>query len=254
MAFNNHDQASIRAYLLGHLNDAEEQKIEERLMLEDDLFEEFEISKGELIEEYRAGELNKKERTWLEHHFLASPEGKQRYTFALALQHLEPPKPLPQSPGWFQRLQTFLRTSTWGIPATTAAAVSVAIVIFIATRPPSQTAYAAFTLSNSALTRSTSDVNYAQVRLKPDVGEVRLTLPLPQGATRGVNYRAELDNRHDELKSLHPSAHDTNSVLVVIPARELPPGQYALSLFAIQADTSEQPIPGHYFFIVERED
>ena len=252
MAFNNHDQASIRAYLLGRLSDGEQQKIEERLMLEDDLFEELEISKGELVEEYHAGELNQKEREWLERHFLASPEGKQRYTFALALGRLEPPKPPPQPLGWFQRLQIFLRTSTWQIPATTAAVALIAIAIIIITRPQRQTF--AITISNSALTRSTSGVQYAQVPLKSDVGEVRLTLMLPQGATPGVSYRAELNNRRDEPKSLKPSAHDANSVLVVIPAEELPPGPYALSLFAIQADGGEEAVPGSYFFTVERED
>ena len=50
MALTNHDQAKIRQYLLGHLSDEEQQEIEGRLMTEDDLFEELEISKGELIE------------------------------------------------------------------------------------------------------------------------------------------------------------------------------------------------------------
>jgi hypothetical protein len=255
MALNNHDQERIRAYLLGHLSDDEQQKIEERLMLEDDLFEELEISKGELIEEYRAGELSQKDRDWLERHFLASQEGKQQYTFALALERLEPPIPLPSpSPSWFQRLQAFLRTSNWEIPAATAAAVLVVILLVVIIPRQPQTSVAAVTISNSALTRSTSGVHYAQVAMKPDVGEVRLTLTLPEGATPGVNYRAELDNRRDEPKSLKPSAHDTNSVLVVIPAGQLPPGLYALSLFAIQADGTEQIIPGYYFFAVERED
>ena len=57
MALNDQDQARIRDYLLGHLSDEEQEKIETRLMTEDDLFEELEISKTELVEEYRAGEL-----------------------------------------------------------------------------------------------------------------------------------------------------------------------------------------------------
>jgi hypothetical protein len=51
MVLNNNDQARIRDYLLGRLSDEEEEKIEERLMVEDELFEELEISKGEILEE-----------------------------------------------------------------------------------------------------------------------------------------------------------------------------------------------------------
>ena len=81
MSLNNSDQQEIRRYLLGQLEDEEQQKIEDRLMTENDLFEELEISKGEIVEEYCAGELTTKERDWLEQHFLASPEGQRRRTF-----------------------------------------------------------------------------------------------------------------------------------------------------------------------------
>ena len=68
MALNNHDQAQIREYLLGKLTEAEQEKIEERLMLEDEFFDEFEVSKDELVEEYCAGELGQAERKWFEEH------------------------------------------------------------------------------------------------------------------------------------------------------------------------------------------
>ena len=69
MALSNHDQAQIREYLLGKLGETEQQKIEERLIMEDELFDEFEISKDELIEEFCSGELNQDERQWFELHF-----------------------------------------------------------------------------------------------------------------------------------------------------------------------------------------
>ena len=96
MALTNHDQAKIRQYLLGHLSDEEQQKLEERLILEDDLFEELEISKGELVEEYCAGELPEKEHHWFALHYLASPEGRQRHTFTVALNCLKRPVPAPK--------------------------------------------------------------------------------------------------------------------------------------------------------------
>ncbi len=254
MALNNDDQANVRKYLLGHLGDEEQQTIEERLMLEDDLFEELEISKGELIEEYSAGELSSKERDWFESHFLASAEGKQRHTFASAMDRIASKKPAKESSSWFQRLKTFLSASPWVISTATAGAVLLTVGIIVWTRSTQPQGSLAVTLANSALTRSTNGAKYTRVALKPDVGEVRLTLPLPAGVAPGVDYRVELDNRSSERKTLKPAAHDPNSVSVVIPAEQLPPGFYALILFAIQADGSERAIPGNYFFTVERED
>ena len=89
MALNNNDQTRIREFLLGKLSKDEQQKIEERLIVEEDLFNEFEISKGELVEEYCANELTEEEHQWFERHFLASPEGKETYAFAVALGGLQ---------------------------------------------------------------------------------------------------------------------------------------------------------------------
>ena len=94
MAVNAHDQSSIRDYLLGRLSHKEQEHLEERLIVDDDLSEELEISKGELIEEYCAGELTEKERRWFERNYLASFEGRQRYSFTVALSYLSRiPKP-----------------------------------------------------------------------------------------------------------------------------------------------------------------
>lgn len=250
MALSNRDQARIREYLLGRLRDDEQQKIEERLMLEDDLFEELEITKGELIEEYSAGELNPKERDWFERHFLASAEGKQHYTFARALDRLVPPQPAPMpQPGLLQRLRTLWQTWPWAVATATSAILLVAIALIVLQRSSQPQNFVAITLSNSAITRTTTGAPYPRIALQPDVGEVRFTLMLPEAVTPGVSYRAELDNRL-KTRNLNPRAHNVNSVLVVAPASELPPGTYALRLVAIQADGTEQSIPGEYYFDV----
>src|SRR5215470_11632993 len=106
MALNNNDQTRIRDYLLGKLSEDEQQKIEERLMVEDDLFQELEVSKDELVEEYYANELSRDENQWFERNFLASPEGKQRYALTTALGQLGAstlPTARPQT--FFERLQ-----------------------------------------------------------------------------------------------------------------------------------------------------
>ena len=248
MALSNQDQARIRDYLLGHLSSEEQQKIEERLMVEDELFEEFEISKDELIEEYRAGELNRNEILWFENHYLASHEGRQRHTLAVALKCLKPPTPQPKRLSWFEQLVSFFKQKPWAWATVTPvvlAAIAVSL-IFPHIYGPKQTTLA-ITLESSAFNRAPSDPKYRRIQLTPDVGEVKIELMLPDSVTPGANYRVELDNRSAKTKPLNVSANSTRSVFVVIPAAELPQGLYALKLFAINSNGAEQRV-GDYFF------
>lgn len=244
MALNDQDQARIRDYLLGHLSDEEQEKIETRLMTEDDLFEELEISKTELVEEYRAGELAHDDHKWFERHYLASAEGMQAHATAAALASRRPPT--PQKLTWFERLQNFFNAHRWAMAAAASTAVVIIVAsLFIFRRPPT-TAYA-FSLNSTVSRRSSSDARYFKVPLKPDVGELRITLQLPEGVTRGTDYRVELDDR-GATKSLKPTSHDANSVVVVIPAASLREGLYALRLYGLKSDGTEQLIPGEYLF------
>jgi len=247
MALSDHDQTRIREYLLGNLTEEEQQKIEERLMVEDDLFEELEISKGELIEEYRSGELPRREHSWFEQNYLATPEGRQRYTFAIALECVERPSAQPQRPTLFEQLRAFFTAQRWAL-ATATAVVLVAVAVFAVqlSRPGTSIAV---TLGNSISNRASTEPKYRQVPLRSDIGELRVSLVLPESAVRGTNYHVQLDKR-GETEDLTPTAYDANSVSVVIPASKLPPGLYSLKLFAIDANGTEQRISGDYFFEV----
>jgi len=247
MALSNHDEEQVRAYLLGRLNDEEQQQIEERLMTEDDLFEELEISKGELIEEYCADELPQKERDWFKDHYLASAEGRQRQTFVLALDSRKSPDPAPRPLTWFERLTALVRTRPWSVALATATAAVLIFAVLITRRTQTiPTAYA-FSLNSTVGRRSAGDVRYYPVTLKPDVNELKITLQLNESAPRGKDYRVELDDR-TEKTSLKPLSHDANSVLVVIPTSSIHEGLYSLTLNAIKEDGTEQPIPGEYLF------
>lgn len=248
MALNDHDQARIRDYLLGHLSDEEQEKIEERLMTEDDLFEELEISKTELIEEYRAGELAHNDHEWFQHHFLASAEGRQAHAAAVALSSLAHRIPLPAKVTRFDRFERprkFFNAHRWAIVAATSAAVVIIAVSPFILRTPS-TSYA-FNLNSTISNRSSGNARYFKVPLNREIGTLRITLELPEGVTRGTDYRAELDDR-GATKSLKPASHDANSVVVEIPAASLREGLYALRLYALESDGTEQLIPGEYLF------
>ncbi len=249
MALINHDQAKIRQYLLGHLSDEEQQKLEERLMVEDNLFEELEITKGELIEEYCSEDLTQNEREWFERHYLASPEGRQRHTFTLALNCLKRPVPVPERLTFSERLAAFFQKWRWAVAVAAPAALVVAIALGVQVSRRSQqspTSYA-FSLNSTVSQRSPSDARYQNVPLNSEIGELRITLRLPAGVKGGTDYRVELDDRH-EIKTLNATSHDASSVLVVIPTSQLPEGLYALRLYASKNDGTEQLIPGEYLF------
>ena len=50
MAVDEHEHDITRRYLLGQLTDDEAQKLEERLLSEDDFFQELELTKDELAQ------------------------------------------------------------------------------------------------------------------------------------------------------------------------------------------------------------
>jgi hypothetical protein len=248
MALSNHDQVRIREYLLGKLGEDEQEKIEERLMLEDDLFQELEIIKGELIEEYRDGELTSNERKSFENGFLSSPDGRQRYAFAVAVGcvvHHSQPQPV----SWWERISPFFRMPQWATAAM-ALVVVVVIVSILWVQSRQQPKFVAVNLTNSAVTRGARDTQHVRIVLPPDASELRISLALPQPVTPGARYRVELDNRR-ERTSLQPAGQDANSVSVVIPAKQVPAGFYALVVYEIQANGTEQQIPGNYFFITQ---
>jgi hypothetical protein len=252
MALSDHDQSNIREYLLGKLSDEEQQTIDERLMLDDELFQELEISKGELIEEYSAGELDQKENQWFESHYLASTEGSERRLFAVALDNLEHRQRAPKPVGLFNQIGAFFtqRPRLIGL-ATAGVIVAVAIGVWVSSTTPRNSL--AVTLTNSAIKRSAAESQYPKITLKRDVGELKLSLALPESAKNAAKYRVELDDRY-QVKSLTPTGYDGNSVLVIIPAPQVPDGLYALTLYAIQSDGNEQAVAGQYFFEVERPD
>lgn len=251
MALNTEDHTRIREYLLGQLGDDEQQKIEERLMVEDDLFEELEISKGELVEEYCAGELAQREQEWFKHNYLASAEGRERHTFTLALDSL--PRPAvasePDNTNWLERLLDFFKRQPWSVAAIASATAAIVIAGTISlTRvgPPQPDVY--LTLSNSALNRD-EGTQPQKTTLPPNTRELKITLLLPHPAEPGVRYRAVLDDKKTE-KVVRVNEQSSESVIVAIPREQLPPGEYALDLYVIKPDGTEQLMPGSYFFNV----
>lgn len=236
MALNNQDQAQIRQYLLGKLSEAEQEQIEERLMVEDELFDEFEASKDDLVEEYRAGDLGRAERDWFESHYLASAEGRQRQAFALTMdyymrRHASDRMPRPVTPAppptFFERFATFVRTQPWAVA--TASIVLVATVAFIAIRNFQGQVFEA-TLSSTAVKRGGDEAPpRPKIQLPPNTSQLKLHLQLTKPAPTGTTYKALLDDRVN-TNTVDVVASKPDTITVSIPRKQLLRGSYAVQL------------------------
>ena len=247
MALNHNDQTRIREYLLGKLSEDEQQKIEERLMADDDLFQELEISKSELVEDYWANELSRDEEEWFKSHFLASPEGRETYASTLALDHLARSTAKRVAPvSFFERLKNLIKQYPW-VVATASAAAIVMIVVLIP-RQSGQTVVGP-TLASNMINREQGTLP-AKVTIPGNASELKFRLLLPDNAPANATYRAELDNKTDTtpVKVLE---HDREGVWVVIPVSQLPRGEYSLKLVATTPEGAERDIPGYYLFNIQ---
>jgi CHAT domain-containing protein/Tfp pilus assembly protein PilF len=75
----------IRRYLLGQLAEDERQQLEEKIMVDNELFNRVLLAEDEMVEEYVQGELPERERESFEASFLSTPQGREQVSFAKAL-------------------------------------------------------------------------------------------------------------------------------------------------------------------------
>ncbi|HVF48885.1 MAG TPA: hypothetical protein VNA19_02285 [Pyrinomonadaceae bacterium] len=78
------NEGDIRNYLLGSLDPEGRQRVEEKLLTDDDFFDELLASEDDLIDRYLSGLLPAVERERFENFFLSTPERQQKLRFARA--------------------------------------------------------------------------------------------------------------------------------------------------------------------------
>lgn len=252
MALGEHDHDMTRRYLLGQLTDDEEQKLEERLLSDDDLFQEVELTKDELAQEYASGELTAKERKWLQENFLASPEGKQRHGFAKTFDDYVKNHrgQRPKSRSLIERLRDLLNQPKLLTAASTAAVLIIAVGVYLQIQTPTPRSVANLTVTSSQGTRSTGPGPGLQsVKLSEEA--LNLTLMLPQTASPGSAYRVDVLSDNGVNQTFDTRAENTQSISVQIPAAQLPRGQYVATISTIDANGNAQRIQGSYNFKVE---
>jgi len=251
-----------RRYLLGTLSEDARQRVEERLLTEEDFLEELTLAEEELIDDYVGERLSDAERTSFEQYFLSNEERRRQLRFARALsrhasaehtgERSRAPEAAPlRRTAWGERLGALWGGRTWAFRAALAlSAVAVVVAGLWVARPkaPPQT-FAALTLFAAVGDRA-GGVRPPRVRLPLGADALRLTLTLAEGAPPAAAYRVELLGDGGRTERLEAEGRDGRSVTVVIPEARLARGQYALRLSGVGADGTERRL-GSYLFEVE---
>src|SRR2546427_6989401 len=85
MTSNPEIQGNIKKYLLGQLAGADLEEIEQRVLTDDEFYEEVQIMEDELVDEYVNAELAPDEHRLFEKNFLADPESRNKLRLGRAL-------------------------------------------------------------------------------------------------------------------------------------------------------------------------
>ena len=116
--------------------------------------------------------------------------------------------------------------------------------------PSSSTNYATFTLSISNNNRADGGA-VTEINLPLKANAVRLYLKLPEALDQATRFRAELLKDTGETISVEKVARVEQAAVIELPAAQLSRGEYALKLFVVKSDGTEERINGSYFLSVK---
>ncbi|HET8675761.1 MAG TPA: hypothetical protein VFO63_08255 [Blastocatellia bacterium] len=256
----------IIAYLLEELPEADLERFEDECFAQESWPAQIDMVEEDLIDAYLRNELPPERKQRFESNYLTTEARQERVIMAAALlRHIDEcnaqstaaTAPRAESPhaelSLAERFRAFWGSQTWALRS----AASIAVVAVLAAalwllffRPPSPPTFATLSLTASNINRA-EGAQPGRVKLPPGADGLKISLTLPEQSPQAARYRVELENENGETKSAEVAGMDAQTVLVVSPAAQLARGQYALKLFAIKPDGTEQRISGSYFFIVE---
>ena len=244
----------IRRYLFGQLPEADEERLELRLLSDPAFVEEFDTVVDEVTDQYVRKELETGEQKGFEKSYLTTAEGQQKVRFTSELLERAASergapvvKPIPH-PGFFERLGAFWQVQSLRLAAIAAAVTMIAGGGYLALRPAMN--YAPLALSISTATRAQGSAP-AKVKLESGVPGVEVNLAIPEQAKGAKDYRVKLVSGDESEQDLPIEKRDDQTVTIRIPASSLSPGQYAIKMFRLTPDGSFTRIQGSYFFNVE---
>lgn len=253
----------IIAYLLKELPEEELERFEDECF-EQEIWPDqiLVLAEEELVDTYLRGELSPERRERFEQNYLITKARQERVRFAAALlRRIDEYNGVSQKATAAQQVKHTWndRFRAFGAGLTPAFRVGLAVIVvavivgmiwFYLSRSHSPQTFATLTLNVSRSNRA-EGAQSGKVKLPLDSDALRISLILPDLLPAAARYRVELESENGEIKTLEVVGQNSQSVMVVIPTSQLTRGQFALKLFTIKSDGTEQRVEGNYFFTVE---
>ena len=258
-------QNEVRRYLLGQLEEAEQEKIELRLLTDSSFGEEFDTVVDELTDQYVRNELADDERKRAEKHFLNSPERQQKLAFATELldhasaergqraerTQVTTVRPIvqPVPPSLLDQIRAFWRRPSYAHVGLSAAVLLVVagLVLFVVSFNSSPT-YVAVDLGINNSNRADS---IAPARVQLTGADLKVNLSLPEQAKEAKDFRLKLVDENGVEQDLTMSERTNQTITVTIPASSLSRGSYVIQLWMVKPGSSDERVRGSYNFVVE---
>jgi anti-sigma factor RsiW len=209
-----------RRYLLGDLSPAEQAEVDERLLADDELFDQLLAAEEELSEDYLEHRLSRHERRLFEERVLASAPRRRNLELTRALRRRAPTPARRRLP-----------SRRW-MAAAGLAGAAAATLLLVRPRPGGEAGVISAWLS-AGLVRGQSTT--PEVRVPPGTGVVQLQLPLADGDAADARYRAMLRTAERLLvwtsETLRAQRlRDSPTIVVRVPAPLLRTADYILTL------------------------
>jgi hypothetical protein len=262
----------IRPYLLGTLEQEEQDEVEARIVTDSEYFEELMVAEDELIDDYINGALSEQERDGFEHYFLATPERQQKLSFAKALNRyvaVAEPKTTPaieknKSPGfWSLLIPATLRGQTPALRFSLAALMVIflfaswMIVRNINLQNPAGQGAGSNTIAVSlspGMVRSTGEIK--KIDIADNVSTVELQLELARDEYQSYSAVVQTGERGEVVtaSALQPKTiEEKRAVIVDIPARLLTGGDYQVKLSGLASTGGLEDVGKYYFRVIANE-
>ena len=261
------DTSLFRRYLLGDLDESEQEALERKLMTSDEHFQELLIAEDEIVDDFCAGKLSASQEQKYRHRFLITPERRLQHRFGGALRKIvstAAAQEIAAPPRHRGLRRAFL--GMWSVPVAAAALVLIAAGVWSilqTQRSPvrlEQTAErvegptVAFFLTTGSL-RSLQPETEQTITVPVGVALVELQLDLPTG-TRGDHEVTLEDARsHATLAEGTLPARTIEGewvVVAAVPSELLAPGDYRVVVRAPSADGELAVVATYEFRVPSR--
>lgn len=251
----------ITAYLLHELTPSGAKEFEEQCFSQEEWPATLESAEADLIDAYIRKELSPDRRRRFEENYLNTAARKERVLLARSFLRLVC-APEPMKPNWRERIGA-LWTTGLSIPRVALRPAAIGLVLIVGALlsswyliPRAPQTFASISLKMSESNRGDSEKerrvnNVTRIGLPLTADALLISFQLPEPSPEDAKYSVQWENVKNQLGPLEVVHQEAKSLIVVIPATRLLPGQYKLKVFRSIHGGPEEPVNGDYFFDVE---